>query len=154
METPSSSGLSGRDRSTLDRARRNGYLDTTRGPRPDLVRAHGLWCWKLRIPFLCFARNSPSSRFGAVRLDLFTTPLVLTSAAQAELADLPGAPTISPYDGVWRNVPKKDLENVARAVYRIATRRGNYELRPPGRSPELKKLIAAIDEKVSLRKSA
>jgi hypothetical protein len=108
---------------------------------------------KPRVPFLCFATNSPRSKFGTVRLDLFTTAHELTEQGRMELAALPGA-TVTPYDGAWRNVPKNALETVARAVYRIATRRGNYELRPPAQSPELAKLIAAIEEAVPLRKSA
>jgi len=153
MEIPPKPGLTRRDRSVLDRARRNGYLEISRGSRPDLIRAHGFWCWKLRVPFLCLARNSPRSRFGTVQLDLFTTQYLLTEQGRTELARLPGA-TITPYDGVWRNVPKSDLETVARSVYRIVTRRGNYDLRPPTRSPELAKLIAAVEEAVPLRKSA
>ena len=89
MEIPPKPGLTRRDRSVLDRARRNGYLEISREPRPDLVRAHGLWCWKLRIPFLCFARDSPRSRFGTVRLDLFTTPHLLTEPGRTELTHLP-----------------------------------------------------------------
>ena len=107
METPSNSGLTRRDRTLLDRARLNGYLDTDRGSGAGLLRAHGFWCWKLRIPLVCFDRNSPRSRFGSVRLDLFTTPHQLTDAARAELASLPGIATITPYDAVWRNVPKR-----------------------------------------------
>jgi hypothetical protein len=154
METPSHSGLTARDRTLLDRARRNGYLDTTRGSGASLLRAHGFWCWKLRVPLVCFEPNSPRSRFGSVRLDLFTTPHRLTDAARAELATLPGNATISPYDGIWRNVPKNALETVARAVYRIATRRGGYDFRPPAQSPELAKLIAALEPEVRLPKSA
>jgi hypothetical protein len=154
METPSNSGLTARDRTLLDRARSNGYLDTTRGSGASLLRAHGFWCWKLRIPLVCCQRNSPRSRLGSVRLDLFTTPHRLTDAARAELANLPGSATISPYDAVWRNVPKKSLETVARAVYRIATRRGSYEFRPTAQSPELAKLIDALDSTEPLRKSA
>jgi hypothetical protein len=153
MEFPSQPGLTRRDRSLLDRARRNGYLEITRGRRPDLVRAYGFWCWKLRIPFLSIERDSPRSRVGTVRLDLFTTPYLLTEQGRTELARLPGA-TITPYDGIWQNVPESGLETVARSVYRIATRHGSYELRPPARSPELAKLIAAIGEAVVLPKSA
>jgi hypothetical protein len=154
METPYNSGLTRRDRTLLDRARLNGYLDTNRGSGTGLLRAHGFWCWKLRIPLVCFNRNSPRSRFGSVRLDLFTTPHQLTESARAELASLPGSATISPYDAVWKNVPKKDLESVARAAYRIATRRGSYDFRPSAQSPELAKLIAALESAEPLRKSA
>ena len=154
MEIPSPSGLTGRARTLLDRARCNGYLETTGASRSALLRAHGFWCWKLRIPMVCYERNSPHSRYGSVRLDLFTTTHLLTAAARGELAKLSGSAAITPYDGVWRNVPKKELESVARAVYRIATRRGSYDLRPPVESPELAKLIAALESVEPLRKSA
>jgi hypothetical protein len=146
--------LIGRARSLLDRARVNGYLNANSEFRPELVRAHGLWCWKLRLPLICYQRNTPRSRFGSVRLDLFTTPNVLTSQGLAELATLPGHAALSPYDGVWTNVPISELDTVARSVYRIATRAGNYAIRPRTPSPELAKLIAAIHKTVPLRKSA
>jgi hypothetical protein len=132
-------------RTLLERARLNGYLNAACEPqRAELLRSHGFWCWKLRIPLVCYQRNSARSRLGSVHLDLFTTPHALTDQAQAELARLSRHATITPYDGVWTNVPSADLETVARAAYRIATRRGNYALRPAAHSPELAKLIAAI----------
>jgi hypothetical protein len=151
---PCENDLTGRARSLLDRARVNGYLNANSEARPALIRAHGFWCWKLRVPLICFQRNSPRSRVGSVHLDLFTTPHVLTAQGLAELATLPGHATLSHYDGVWTNVPAAHLESVARSVYRTATRRGNYTLRPSTASPELAKLIAAIHEPVPLRKSA
>jgi hypothetical protein len=151
---PCQTDLTGRARSLLDRARVNGYLNANSEFRPALIRAYGFWCWKLRVPLISFQRNSPRSRFGSVHLDLFTTPHVLTGQGLTELATLPGHATLSPYDGVWTNVPTSDLETVARSAYRIATRRGSYTLRPPAQSPELAKLIAAIHETVPLRKSA
>ncbi len=138
----------------LDRARASGCLNAAGASRADLLRAYGLWCWKLRIPLVSFERNTPRSKFGSIRLDLFTTGHLLTERGRNELTTLPGRATISPYDGVWEKVPAAGLENVARAVYRVATRRGNYEMRPAGVSPELSKLIAAIHEAVPLRKSA
>jgi hypothetical protein len=142
-------------RTLLERARLSGYLHAPCGPqRAELVRSHGFWCWKLRIPLVCYERNGPRARFGRVHLDLFTTFCALTRQAQAELALLAPNATISPYDGVWTNVPSADLETVARAAYRIATRRGNFDLRPATHSPELAKLIAAIHAPVELRKSA
>lgn len=146
--------LTGRARSLLDRARANGYLNANSESRPALIRAHGFWCWKLRVPLICYQRNSPRSRFGSVHLDLFTTPHLLSSQGLAELATLPGHAALSPYDGVWTNVPTADLETVARSIYRIATRRGNYAVRPSTASPELAKLIDAIHRTVSLRKTA
>lgn len=154
MHTPCPTELSGRDRSLLDRARENGYLNASSGSRPDLIRAHGFWCWKLRLPLVCFQRNSPRSKYGTVHLDLFTTPHLLTAQGQSNLAGLRPGATISPYDGMWTNVPLAELEPLARAAYRIATRRGNYELRPAAQSPELAKLIAAIHAPAELRKSA
>lgn len=142
-------------RTLLEQARQNGYLNATSGPRrAELLRAHGFWCWKLRIPLVCYERDTPRSRTGTVRLDLFTTSLTLTDQAQAELARLARQATISPYDGVWTNVPAQKLESLAKMVYRIATRRGNYALRPAPHSPELAKLIEAITNPTTLAKSA
>jgi hypothetical protein len=84
----------------------------------------------LRVPLIWFGRNSPRSRYGRVHLDLFTTAHVLTEHGRAELAQiLPGQSAISPGDGQWTRVPAARLEEVARTVLRVATRRGNYELR-------------------------
>src|SRR5512146_3209527 len=103
--------LTGRDRSRLARARANGYLNAMCGSRQRVAEAHGFWCWRLRGPLVWFERKSPRSRYGRVRLELFTTANVLTEGGETALADiagrlgLAGRVTISPYDGVWEDVP-------------------------------------------------
>jgi hypothetical protein len=139
-------------RTLLDRARENGYLNAGHPSRADLVREHGFWCWKLRIPLVSFERDSLRSRHGSVTLDLFTTRYVLTTRGIQELhaiankLQIPARVTLSRYDALWEDVPKSRLEDLARAVFRTATRFGNFELRSAGPSPELAKLIAAIHD--------
>src|SRR5689334_19802842 len=129
-------------RTVLDRARANGYLDATHPSRDSLMRDHGFWCWKLRIPLVCFERATPRARNGRVSLDLFTTPYALTTGGVAELSALadklqiPARVTMSRHDAIYVDVPRDRLEDLARIVLRTATRYGNFELRPTGHSPE------------------
>jgi hypothetical protein len=137
-------------RAVLDRARENGQLNAGHPSREEILRDYGFWCWKLRIPMVCYERNTPRSRHGSVTLDLFTTRYLLTPRGLDELQALadklriPASVTVSRYDALWQEVPKSSLEDLARAVFRTATRFGNFELRPAGPSPELAQLIAAI----------
>jgi hypothetical protein len=147
--------LSGRDRARLERARANGYLNANCRTRQAVTRAHGFWCWRLRVPLIWFARNTPRSGYGRVHLDLFTTAHVLTDRGRAELARiLPGQASISPGDGLWANVPAARLEEVARAVRRVAMRMGNYELRERS-TPAAPPWLAELERNVlTWRKSA
>jgi hypothetical protein len=126
-------GFAGRDRTRLERARTNGYLDAS--GRPHIVAAHGFWCWRLRVPAIWFERKSPRSKYGRVHLELFTTGYRLTEAGQIEMTDLirrlhlPGRVAASPDDAHWDDVPRQRLEELARTVLRVATRMGHYELR-------------------------
>ena len=103
--------LSGRERARLARARAKGYLHATGGSRERLIRAYSFWCWRLRIPVVWFERNTPRSRNGRLRLDLFTTANVLTVRGREELAGIAeglairGRATLSPGDAVWEGVP-------------------------------------------------
>src|SRR5215471_12020794 len=121
MEHPS------RQRRRLERARENGYLNAMCRDRDTLLRAHSFWCWKLRLPLVWFERNSPRSRYGRVCLDLFTTPNLLTQRGQDSFVAM-GA-SASPHECVFINIPVRELEQTARAVFRAATAFGNYELR-------------------------
>jgi hypothetical protein len=140
------------DRTILDRARQNGYLNAAHPDRSRLIHDYGFWCWKLRVPLVGCEPESPRPRRGRVHLDRFTTRYVLTARgldelrALADTLQIPARVTISRYDGLWEGVPKPRLADLARAVFRAATRFGNFELRPAGRSPELAKLIAAIHD--------
>jgi hypothetical protein len=127
--------LTGRDRTRLEQARANGYLNAVCRSGRRLARAHAFWCWRLRVPMIWYERKSPRSRYGRVHLDLFTTVVALTEAGQTEMTDilrrlhLPGRVVVSPDDAHWEDVPRKRLEELARAVARAATRLGNAAMR-------------------------
>lgn len=129
------SEFAGRGRSRLERARARGYLNATGGSDGWMTRAHSFWCWRLRVPLVWCERKSPRSKFGRIHLDLFTTANVLSERGQAELRNLcgrlglPGRAAVSPYGGDWEDVPRRRVEELAGAVFRTATRLGNYELR-------------------------
>src|SRR5205807_302743 len=79
-----------------------------------------------KLPMVWLERRTPHSRYGRIRLDMFTTPNMLTAAGQAEMRTL-GAARVSAHDGLWDRVASSDLERLAKAVFRAATRRENYE---------------------------
>jgi len=121
MQMRIENGLSPRQRGRLRRARETGVLEVTNGDGPEILRVFGAWCWLLRLPLVWFARNSPHSRYGAVRLDLFPTGKRLTEQGQAALRRLaPWAAAVSPHDGVWRHVPRGELPYLAGRVLRAA----------------------------------
>jgi hypothetical protein len=114
-----------RERRRLQQARENGYLDATCHDNRAIVKAHGLWCWRLKLPMLWFERRSPRSRFGNLRLDMLTTPNMLTGAGQAALKAL-GTPKLSQHDAIWERVPLPRLEQLAHAAFRIAIQSRYY----------------------------
>ena len=136
MPTLLEANLKPRQRTRLRQARENGYLDA-RGPHSvNLLRAFGLWCWLLRLPVVWFERQSPYSRYGRVRLDLFTTANRLSEQGLAEMQGLvPEAADISPHDGVWSHIrigaPRGNLEELAGRVMKAAVRAGNCETARP-----------------------
>jgi hypothetical protein len=118
--------LSGRERGRMRAARENGFLNARcSGPRR-LIEAFSLWCWLLKIPMVWEEGLSPRSRYGRLRLDLFTTSNSLTAAGQAEIQSLRPA-RASPHDACWDRVPLRELDGLAKRVYRAATRAGNFE---------------------------
>ena len=150
----------GRERTRLERARANGYLNAICRASEPIRRAYSFWCWKLRLPIVWFERRSARSRYGRVHLDLFTTPNVLRKEAQAELAGIAdryqvrGPVAISPNGGVWDGVPPASIEEVARAVFRVATRFGNYELRTRTPSPEIVRMFETVRKRAQWKMSA
>jgi hypothetical protein len=119
--------LSSGARRRLARAHENGYLDATCRLNSAIVKAHGLWCWRLKLPMVWFERRSPRSRFANLRLDMMTTPNMLTVAGQTSLKAL-GDPRISAHDAVWESVPLARVEKMAHAAFRAAVRVENYRL--------------------------
>jgi hypothetical protein len=119
--------LSPAERRRLLQAHENGYLDATRRDNRAIVKGHGLWCWRMKLPMIWFERCSEHSRFGCLRVDMLTTPNVLTGAGQAALKAL-GAGQISTHDAVWEREPLGRLEKLAHAAFRVAVQAPNYRL--------------------------
>lgn len=115
------------DRRRLRLAHENGYLDATCRDSRAVVKAHGLWCWRLKVPMVWFERHSPRSRFGCLRLDMLTTPHMLTGAGQAALKALEPS-KVSPHDALWERVPLARLDKLAHAAFRAAVQPQNYRL--------------------------
>jgi hypothetical protein len=133
MTASSAADFGGRDRRRLQLAREKGYLDARCASSPKLLRAHGKWCWRLKLPMVWFERHTPHSRFGRVYLELFTTPNTLTAAGQAELQELATRHTgsrvqVTPNDARWERIRLDAIEKLANAVFRATVRVGNYRL--------------------------
>jgi hypothetical protein len=119
--------LTPRERRRLQQAHEDGYLDAASSGHRALVKAHGLWCWRMKLPLVWFERRSPHSRFAILRLDMMTTPNVLTEAGRAAV-DALGEGLISAHDAVWELVPRGRVAKMAHAAFRAAIQVGNYRL--------------------------
>jgi hypothetical protein len=111
----------------LQQAREDGYLDATSRDNRAIVKAHGLWCWRLRLPMVWFERLSPYSRFVHLRLDMLTTPNTLTGAGQSALKAL-GDGRITAHDALWERIPRARAAKMAHAVLRAAIQVDHYRL--------------------------
>jgi hypothetical protein len=134
--------LTPRERRRLAQAHENGYLDATCRQSRAVVKAHGLWCWRLKVPMVWFERLSPYSRFGRLHVDLLTTPNVLTGAGQAALKAL-GVDQVTAHDALWVQVPLGRLAKLAHDAFRAAVQPRNYR---PNRAS-----VAKIDRAKSLK---
>jgi hypothetical protein len=119
--------LTPRERRRLREAHESGQLDATCRDNRAVVKAHGLWCWRLKLPMVWFERHSPRSRFGRLHLDMLTTPHMLTGAGQAALKAL-GAAEASPHEVLWEGVPLSRLDRLAHAAFRAAVQAQHYRL--------------------------
>jgi hypothetical protein len=125
--------MTGRDRTRLQKARENGYLDACCKDNQALVHAFGLWCWRLKIPIVWLERRSRYSRFGRVQLEMFTSANRLTSVGQSAMKDVcaPGNAAkwtqVSAHDAHWDHVAMPNARELAHAVFRTAIRPENYE---------------------------
>jgi hypothetical protein len=131
--TASAADFGGRDRRRLQLAREKGYLDARCASGPKLLRAHGKWCWRLKLPVVWFERLTPHSRFSSVYMELFTTPNTLTAAGEAELHELGARHAgsqvrVTPNDARWERIRMDATEKLANAVFRATVRRGNYRI--------------------------
>jgi hypothetical protein len=119
--------LTPRERRRLYQAHENGYLDATCRDNQAVVKTHGLWCWRLKLPMVWFERLSPRSRFGCLRLDMLTTPHMLTGVGQSALKAL-GEGQISAHDAVWERVPLARMAKLAHAAFRAAIQMESHRL--------------------------
>src|SRR5438067_1846836 len=88
MTRHSEAQLGGRERARLRAARENGFLNARCRGNQRLVEVFSFWCWRLKLPMVWLERRTPHSRYGRIRLDMFTTPNMLTAAGQAEMRTL------------------------------------------------------------------
>lgn len=125
--------MTGRERTRLQKARENGYLDACCKDNQALVHAFGLWCWRLKIPTVWLERRSRYSRFGRVHLEMFTSANRLTAGGQAVMKGVcaPGNAAkwtqVSAHDAHWDHVAMPNVREVARAAFRAAIRPETYE---------------------------
>jgi hypothetical protein len=157
MHSQTGSELSGRERRRLELARENAWLDARPPASARTAKAYGLWCWRLKIPMVWFERRTPRSRYGRVRLDMFTTPNVLTVGGQAAMKEIgargKSATTVSAHDACWDGIPVAQLEKTAKAAFRAAVNAGNYRLNR-GRLVDIESRAPARALKVAPGKAA
>jgi hypothetical protein len=121
-ETGFPNRLNGRDKKRLERAREAGYLDARCRNSCQVKETFGLWCWRLKIPMVWFERHTPRSKYGRVHLEMFTTANRLTTVAQAGLQALSPQAQVSSHNVRLERIPLKQINELARAVFRAATR--------------------------------
>ncbi len=132
--------LSGRQRGRLRRARERGYLDARCRENTALVRAYGLWCWRLKIPLVFVEKRSRYSRFARVRLEMFTAGMRLAPAGQTAMkaicapANTAEWTRVSADEASWDHVALASAADLARTVLRAALRHGHTEI-PVARRP-------------------
>ncbi len=157
MEKSLEALLGGRERTRLRKARENGFLDARCSLGSELVRRYGRWCWTMKVPLVWFERRSPYSRFGRVHLEMFTTANILTDRGQAAMRNFrplrcPAAPArVSPHDACWEDVPLRDLNAMARSVYRAATRSGNCDVSQSGQVARTRRRTGKLIEIMTAR---
>jgi len=125
--------MNGREQARLAKARENGYLDARCEGNQPLVRAYGMWCWRLKIPMVWLERRTRYSRYGRVHLEMYTSANRLTADGQAGIkaicapANAAAWTQVSAHDARWEHVALLNAPEVARAAFRAATRPENYE---------------------------
>jgi hypothetical protein len=116
----------------------SGVLNARGRQRDELLRAHGLWCWRMGLPMVWFEPRNPRSRLSRVHLDLFTTPGRLSVSGQAALIALSSRyvaaahGSISAHAATLDRVGASDVAEFARGIFRVVRRAGNFELAGQG----------------------
>ena len=118
----------------LRTAMENGFLNTRCQKREELIRAYGLWCWRMGLPMVWYEPRSQRSRLSRVHLDLFTTPAKLSLAGQGASIALSARyvparfGSVSAYSATWDRVGPENVAEFVKAVFRTVRRPGHYEL--------------------------
>lgn len=121
----------------------NGFLNARGRHRDELLRAYGLWCWRMGLPMIWYQSRSSVSRLSRVHLDWMTTPLRLSVQGRAALMVVSARfvaarnATISPQAGTWDKVGPQDVEKFARAIFRTVRRPAHYESEVRPAAPRL-----------------
>jgi len=129
----------------LRSAMERGFLNARCRDRDALVRAYGLWCWRMGLPMVWFEPRSPSSRLSRLHLEFFTTPACLSLRGRAALVALSARyvparhASLSASAAVWDRVRPGETAVFAAAIFRMVRRTGNYEIpaRPAATTLEL-----------------
>jgi hypothetical protein len=117
----------------LQRARDVGILNARCANHADLLRAYGLWCWRMSIPMVWYERRTPTSRLSRVHLDMLTTPYRLTVSGHAALIALsagyipPQYASITADGAVWDRLSPIHAAGFAHAVFRAVRRPASYQ---------------------------
>jgi hypothetical protein len=125
-----------------------------------VAAAYRFWCWRLRVPMVWFERQGARSRYGRLHLDLTTTHHLLSEKGQEQLNELmerfglKREAVVSPFEGVWDDVPVRRIEEFAHSVFRIATRLRNYELHTGNATAEIARIFAEIASRQRWRMTA
>lgn len=113
-----------------------GFLNARCRNREELLRAYGLWCWRMGLPMVWFEPRSTHSRLNRVHLDLFTTPGSLSVRGHAALIAVSAGfvearyASMMPHSAVWDRVAPEAVAEFARAIFRTVRRTGNFVLTP------------------------
>jgi hypothetical protein len=147
--------MTGRERTRLQKAQANGYLDARCKDNQALVHAYGLWCWRLKIAMVWLERRSRYSRYARVHLEMFTSANRLTPGGQAGMKDIcaPGnvaaRTRVSAHDACWDHVALANAAELARAVFRAAVRPDNCERNQIGKNSLQERKTGRILQMVS-----
>src|ERR1022692_4853402 len=108
-----------RERTRQRKAREDGDPGARCRDNRGLLDAHGVGCWRLKIPMVWLERRTPFSRYRCVQLDMFTSYNRLTAGGQAGMRAIcaPGNAArwtrVSPHDACWDHVALPNARELA-----------------------------------------
>jgi hypothetical protein len=119
MPNTAEARLSPLERRRLRLARASACLDMTLPAGHRLLKAYGLWCWRLKIPMVWCTSEKLRVRYVRFHLDMLTTANALTTDGQAALKAL-GASGVSAHEARWDRVPRTERERLGAAIFRLS----------------------------------